>query len=84
MNCIVYNNKCIIDVSLRVCIISGHVTDNIHSTVQMPVTRHTGLAVSSAKILIYFLRTKYTEATLSNSTRRKPSRFKITKMLITV
>jgi len=38
MNCIVYNNKCVIDV--RVCIIIGHVTDNIHSTVQMPVTRH--------------------------------------------
>ena len=30
MNCIVWNNKCIIDV--RVCIIIGHVTDSIHSS----------------------------------------------------
>jgi len=36
MNWRVYNNKCIIDV--RVCIIIGHVTDSIHSTVQIPVT----------------------------------------------
>ena len=36
MNCIVYNNKCIIDV--RVFIIIGHVTDNVHSTVQIPAT----------------------------------------------
>jgi len=41
MNCIVYNNKCIIDV--RVSIITDQVTDNIHSTVQMPVTRYTSV-----------------------------------------
>jgi len=41
-----------------------------------------GLAISNAKILVYF-QIKYTEAALSNSTR-KVLWFEITKMLIAV
>ena len=42
-----------------------------------------GLAIYSAKILIYFFQIKYTEAILSNGTR-KLLWFEITKMLIAV
>ena len=42
-----------------------------------------GLAISSAKIQIYIFQIKYTEAILSNSTR-KLLRFEVTKMLIVV
>jgi len=42
-----------------------------------------GLAISNAKLLIYFSKIKYTEAILSNSTR-KQLWLEVTKMLIAV
>jgi len=42
-----------------------------------------GLAISTDKIVIYFFQIKYTEAILSNSTR-KLLWFEITKMVIAV
>ena len=50
MNCTVYNNKCILDV--RVFIIIGHVTDNVHNTVQIPVTSHTPAVHTRPMIVI--------------------------------
>ena len=52
--------------------------------IQLAQCRFRGLAISSAKILIYtFFQIKYTKAILSNSTR-KLLWFEITRMLIAV
>jgi len=50
--------------------------------IQLAKCRFPGMAISSATLLIY-LKIKYTEAILSNSTPNL-LRFKITKMLIAV
>jgi len=51
--------------------------------IQVAQCRFPGLAISNAKILIYFFQIKYTEAISSNSTR-KLLWFEITKILIEV
>jgi len=51
--------------------------------IQLAQCRFPGLAISNAKIRIYFFQIKYTEGILSNSTR-KLLWFEITKMLIAV
>ena len=51
--------------------------------IQVAQCRFPGLAISNAKILIYFFQIKYTEAISSNSTRRLLW-FEITKILIEV
>jgi len=56
---------------------------NESAPIQLAQCRFPGLAISSAKILLYFSNKKYTEAILPNSTR-KPLRFEITKILIAV
>jgi len=57
-------------------------TGNESVPIQPAQCRFRGLAISSAKIIIYF-KIKYTEAIISNSTR-KLLWFEITKMLIAV
>jgi len=56
--------------------------ENEYVPVQLAQCRFPGLAISNAKILIFFAM-KYTEAILLNITR-KLSWFEITKMLIAV
>jgi len=51
--------------------------------IQLAQCRFPGLAISNAKILIYFFQIKYTEAILLKSTR-KLLWLEITKMLIAV
>ena len=53
--------------------------DTVGTVPQFP-----GLAISSAKIKMHFFRTKYTDAILSNSTRKLLRWFEISKMLIAV
>ena len=54
---------------------------NESTPIQLEQCRFPGLAVSSAKMLIYFFKKKHVEAILSNSTRKLLC-FEITKMLI--
>ena len=56
---------------------------NESAPVQLAQCRFSGLAISSAKMSIYFLKIKYTETNLPRSTR-KLLRLEITKMLIAV
>jgi len=58
-------------------------TGNESVPIQLAQRSFPRLAISNAKILIYFFRKKYTEAIFSNSTR-KLLWFEITKMLIAV
>jgi len=61
----------------------GLVIGNESAPIHLAQCRFPGLAIPDAKILILFFQTKYTEAILSNSTR-KLLWFEITKMPIAV
>jgi len=70
--------------SVRVCIIIGHVTDSIHSTVQIPVTSHTAVMHTSQMNVMWFgtlilmmMKVSWTHLLLDRKNKHEPQKLSV-------